>query len=128
MKKVASGTIWEPTKMKHLHDGNYHHAIWQRASYKTSSEKRFRTHAGLIVPMRVPAHNELHYRLDPPPKPSTEQILGALSFMDSLEQDELNCPPVAVELLSGHFMEQNSNLAKRVGKHLLRQLWHINRA
>lgn len=75
--------------------------------------------------MVVPVHNELHARMPPPPKPSTEQIVGALCFLGELPDTTLSYPPETVEQLAGHFMEQQNNLAKRFGKHLLGQLKYL---
>lgn len=109
-----------------MRNWNRHHVIFQRASYKTSVEREFRNHKGLLVPMSLSEHGDLHHRIQPPPKPSRGQILGAVAFLDTLGP-ELDNPPEAVELLAVHFMEQQNNLAKRIGKNLLAQLTYIDR-
>ena len=52
-------------------------------------------------------------------------MLGALCFLDELPIHTLEYPPETVELLAQHFTDQQNNLAKRFGKHLLGQLKYL---
>jgi len=104
-----------------------HHALWTRTSYKTSLEKALRNHQGLIVPLLVPVHKELHARIDPPPKPDKRLIIGSLEMLDDLPLSMLTNEPETITAYSEWLLEQRDGLATRIGKHLVRQLVFIER-
>lgn len=71
--------------------------------------------------MYHPVHRELHAELQPPPRPNSNLILGALSLLDDLPSRTLRNPAETVLALSEHFLEQDNNLSQRLGHHLLKQ-------
>ena len=104
---------------------NRHHLFHARAWYKTPLEKALRQHDGLVVPMYVGVHKELHANVQPPPKPNQRLILGALACLDDLPGSTLAHPPQAVLALTEHFLEQDDRLAQRLGHSLLEQASYI---
>ncbi len=55
-----------------------HHALWARRNYRTSQEKLLRRSEGLVLPVYIQAHRELHFNVEPPQKPSkwlTERLI-----------------------------------------------------
>ena len=108
--------------MKHIEGVNRHHIFWTRDSYRNSTERTFRNHAGLVVPMWEEVHSDLHAELDPPPKPSKQQMLGAISLLNTLDykNNQLN----SIDILAWHFAEQDDRTAQSIGKHLHHQLGH----
>ena len=106
---------------------NSHHTFWTRASYKTSLEKALRNHDGLVVPLLVPVHRELHAHIDPPPKPDKRLIISSLEFLDDLPLSTLTNEPETISALAEHYSSLRNGLATRIGKHLCRQLVYIER-
>jgi len=47
-----------------------HHVFWEKANYKTKKERTFRNMEGLVLPMVITWHSDLHANLRPPQKPS----------------------------------------------------------
>lgn len=106
---------------------NRHHCLWARNHYKTSLEKALRNHDGLVVPLLVPIHRELHAHIDPPPKPDKRLIMGSLEFLDDLLLSTLTNEPDTIRAYSEYLFEQKMGLATRIGKNLVRQLVYIDR-
>ncbi len=106
---------------------NQHHVLWQRTSYRASHEKALRTHRGLVVPMDIGIHKDLHARVPTPPKPDHRLVCGSLEMLDDLPRDVLNNPPETVDAYAEWLMEQKRGLATRLGKNLLRQAVFIER-
>lgn len=102
---------------------NRHHPIHERKSYRTIEEKRFRN--GIIVPMYVEAHRDLHGYVDAPPKPTREQILGALAMIDDLPSRIQQNPVELVQCTADYFLSDRSALAQAMGENLTRQLVFI---
>ena len=106
--------------MKHVDGYNRHHVFWTRDSYRTSTERAFRNHAGLIVLMDESVHSDLHAELEPPLKPTKNQMLGALALLGQLDYRDNQLG--TLDVLAWHFREQDSNQARSIGKHLHQQL------
>lgn len=106
---------------------NQHHVLWQRTSYRASHEKALRTHRGLVVPMDIGVHKDLHARVPIPPKPDHRLVCGSLEMLDDLPRDVLNNPPGTVDAYAEWLMAQKRGLATRLGKNLLRQAVFIER-
>ena len=100
---------------------NWHHTVWCRAWYKTCAEKNFRLHSGLIVPMHIPVHNELHANIPPPPKPTRESMLGATALLNDLSDTQLHNYLDTIERV-GDFMISRE---QKIGEYLLLQLPYI---
>ena len=107
------------------HDVNNHHALWQRAWYKSPIEKCLRTHRGLIVPIQIEVHKELHADIPPPPKPSGRLILGALAMLDELPTRILADPPQAIGYLHDHWSRMHDQRANRIAENIGQQLVYI---
>jgi len=106
---------------------NQHHVLWNRTAYKQSHEKALRTHRGLVVPMDIGVHKDLHARVPIPPKPDHRLVCGSLEMLDDLPRDVLNNPPGTVDAYAEWLMAQKRGLATRLGKNLLRQAVFIER-
>lgn len=106
---------------------NHHHALWNRVWYKTSLEKALRNHDGLVVPLLIPEHRELHANIDAPPKPDRRLIISSLEFLDDLPASTLTNEPETIAAYSEHLFAQRNGLATRIGKNLVRQLVYIER-
>jgi len=66
---------------------NLHHVFWARREYTSNREKSFRNMAGLILPMAITWHNDLHAQLQPPQKPSRALMDQITGYNESLEFD-----------------------------------------
>lgn len=64
--RLADGTF-APNR-----DVNNHHVFFEKRWYRTQAEHRFRNLGGLVIPMHIPVHDDLHARVRPPLKPSPE--------------------------------------------------------
>lgn len=102
---------------------NRHHAIFQRRDYLTPLEKAFRQHDGLVVPMYLNAHSELHARVVVPPKLPKIAMENAIYFLDTL--DCLENPLATITALTDHLADQESGDCTRLAKNLIRQMVYI---
>lgn len=59
---------------------NLHHVMHYRRWYKSNAEKMFRNMSGLVLPLNVGVHNDLHATVPPPPKPSRGMIERITNF------------------------------------------------
>lgn len=106
---------------------NAHHTHWNRAWYTTSLEKTLRSHEGLVVPMYLQDHKDLHANIMAPPKPDKATILGALSMLDDLPQTVLSNPPECIAELAEYYGSLRKGNATRLAKSLNKQLHFIER-
>lgn len=61
---------------------NRHHLNWEKRQWKKNSIlNRLRDHQGMIIPMNLYDHRELHQDMLPPPQPTPKQAEELLSFM-----------------------------------------------
>lgn len=102
---------------------NRHHALWQRREYTSPLEKAFRQHDGLVVPMYLNAHSELHARVAPPPKLPKIAMENSIYFLDTL--DCLDNPLATITALTDHLADQESGVCTRLAKNLMRQMIFI---
>jgi len=65
------------------HSVNRHHIAWQKRSYTTRTESLYRNMSGMVIPMLIPAHNDLHAHIRPPRKPTLNLIRHAISFNEA---------------------------------------------
>ena len=108
-------------------DSNIHHAFWERGWYRGHVEKGFREHRGLKVRMFIPIHAELHRKVQAPPKPPRELLLGATAFLDEIDPQTLYNVPETLRELSEWFSERELKVADRIGENLLKQIPFIER-
>jgi hypothetical protein len=59
---------------------NFHHVMWERRYYQTSAERRYRQIGGLVLPLEVSWHDELHANIRPPLKPCRTLIDHTLEY------------------------------------------------
>ena len=59
---------------------NLHHAFWERASYSNRLDKIYRNLSGLVLPMVISSHGDLHANVRPPYKPGIELMNAAVDF------------------------------------------------
>ena len=61
---------------------NKHHLHWEAREYKRNGIlNRLRDHQGMIIPMNLYDHRELHADLKPTPKPTSQQAEELLSHL-----------------------------------------------
>lgn len=101
---------------------NKHHIFHDRAWYKTPEEKRLRNYEGLVIPMDVDIHRQLHLAVKQPPKPPRKLLIPALEFMDDLPFTTLQNAPETVYLLAEHFHGIRDRVAGQIGVNLVKQL------
>lgn len=64
---------------------NKHHTSWCKNQwYKDGVSKRIREHPGMIIPLPIPLHNELHREIRPIAPPIRDLGLVALSHLQAL--------------------------------------------
>lgn len=66
---------------------NRHHPFWEKGWYTPKEEQNFRNIGGLVLPMWIPPHNEIHAKLSPPPKPSKGLQEQIAEYQRGLEGD-----------------------------------------
>jgi len=92
---------------------NRHHLNWERRHWqKNNILRKLRDHQGMIIPMNLFDHRELHHDLLQPPKPSPEQaekLLSHLGHYDS-QAERIDYLDMAVD-----FMEEEN---PRYAQHL----------
>jgi hypothetical protein len=87
-----------------------HHVWWERRDYKSSIEKRFRNHAGLVIPLNNDVHKFLHLVVPAPPKPMKEEIVECIQFMkDRDEWPHLDNPYWAMEACMQYFVYRGAD-------------------
>lgn len=64
---------------------NRHHVNFQRRNYNTPLEKQYRSMGGMILPMLITDHRELHAHIKPPKKPARQLMLHAVSFNEAID-------------------------------------------
>lgn len=104
---------------------NHHHVLWNRVWYKTSLERALRSHDGLVVPILVPVHKELHANIDAPPKPDRDLIIGSLEMLDDLPQSVVTNPLETVNTYAEWLLARQAKLAGRIGANLMRQIPYL---
>jgi hypothetical protein len=113
------------------HSVNLHHAFWKRRDYKTDREKRFRNLKGLVLPLEVKWHRELHANLRPPQKPTVELMDHLIDFSQELDGDHyVRFAKIAKEII--YIAETSSNygladIAQSIGSNLLLQTAYIDK-
>lgn len=109
-----------------MRDWNTHHLVYPKSSYRSSVEKAYREHKSLKVKMYIPPHNALH--ADPelwqPPKPSKQQMLGALSLLD----DNKGLDPLDNMVMMAEYYGdfRHDKKAQRLGESILKQLGYVS--
>lgn len=104
---------------------NRHHAFFTRCWYKTPQERALRSHKGLIVPMWVPIHKDLHAEVQAPPKPNARVLAQSLHYLDSLPEVVTNDPVRCIGELAEYLYTRTDKLAERIGENLAKQLVYI---
>ena len=61
---------------------DYHHIWWEKSSYRKRHERAFRNHVGLVLPVDIPVHQFLHHVIEPPEKPTREEMDECLRFIN----------------------------------------------
>ena len=103
---------------------NKHHLIFPRRYYRTANEKLFRTHPLMIVRTGIESHKELHALLQPPRKLELQMILGTLSMLDEIKEENLPFHESITELSS--YLSNRTRKEKLVGINLMKQLEYID--
>lgn len=104
---------------------NNHHVLHERGWYNTPQRRLLRNHQGLVVPMEVGIHKELHANIEPPVKPTARVVDASLCYLDSLPDRVLNNPLRAVEALSEFLYSRTDRVAERIGENLAKQLIYL---
>lgn len=64
---------------------NKHHVVWQKANYTSKAERAYRGLDGLILPLAIDSHNDLHANVLPPRKPSAALMSLAVEFNEAID-------------------------------------------
>ena len=97
---------------------NKHHLHWEARHYKRQSIlNRLREHQGLIIPMNLFDHREIHAALRPGPQPTpqqAEELLSHLGHYDS-QAERIDYLDMAADFMqdcnpryAGHLLVQRS--------------------
>lgn len=105
---------------------NRHHVYSERRWYRTPLERYVRSHFGMLVPMYVQVHKELHANVPPPPKPNQRLLLMTAKFLDDLPDSTLANQPQAIRELAQAHLELDDKLAQRIGANMIDQLHFID--
>lgn len=84
-----------PTLRYRLSDGaivprqqvNRHHPFWEKGWYTPKEDRDFRSIGGLVIPLWIPVHDDIHSNVLPPPKPSKRLQEQVAEYQRSLEGD-----------------------------------------
>ncbi len=66
---------------------NRHHVMHYARWYQTPTERLFRNIEGLVLPLYVPEHNELHANVPPPLKPTRPLMEQVTEYAHELYDD-----------------------------------------
>ena len=66
---------------------NKHHTLWEASKYTTGEERLFRNAGGLVVPLLVSVHADLHADLLPPIKPHKQVRERIYHYSQAIEGD-----------------------------------------
>lgn len=103
-----------------------HHVYSERRWYKTPLEKYVRNHFGMLVPMYLQPHRELHANTPPPPKPNQRLLLLTAEWLDNMSTATLSNSPGAVREIAERHLELEDKLAQRIGSNFMQQLEFID--
>jgi len=104
---------------------NRHHAFFTRCWYRTKPERELRQHKGLIVPMWITVHDDLHANIPPPPKPNARVVAQALHYLGELPDVVTNDPVRCIGELADFLYSRSDRVAERIGENLTKQLVYI---
>lgn len=81
---------------------NFHHAIWERKNYTSKREKLFRSLSGLVLPIMITWHDDLHANLRPPKKVGRILMDAAIDFNEGIDVPDVYDQ---FEVMTGFFVE-----------------------
>lgn len=97
-----------------------HHLFYESRFYKQGLEQQFRNYKGLVIPIDIEVHRELHTTLYPPLRPTTVNMLGCMDYLDTEGYNASN----SIDYFKDHAVgNQRANI--RIADHLERQLGFI---
>lgn len=108
-----------------MESSSRHHVLFEKRWYHTPLEKHVRNHYGLLVPMYLQPHRELHANVQPPPKPNQRLLLATAELLDNLPNSTLANPPQVVLAVAEDMLGRDDKLAQRIGHNLLEQSGYI---
>jgi len=103
-----------------------HHVYSERRWYKTPLEKYVRNHFGMLVPLYLEPHKELHAKTPPPPKPNQRLLLMTAKLLDDLPNSTLSNQPAVIREVAEAHLHLNDKLAQRIGENFMQQLEFID--
>lgn len=104
---------------------NVHHTWHNRAWYRTPVLRALREHTLAKTVLYIPPHNSLHANVPPPPKPSPELAINAITLLDNLRGRGMTNPVDVHLAMAEHFLGQDNHLAQRIGHNLIKQTGYI---
>lgn len=102
-----------------------HHMMWCRAWYKTPVLKSLRNHPLARNRILDSTHQELHADLLPPPRPTPDMALGAISLLNELRDDGYHTPVNVHLALAEYMFNRREHKATKLGIHIMRQVGYI---
>jgi hypothetical protein len=67
---------------------NKHHVFWEKKRYQSKREQYFRNLGGLVIPMVITWHDDLHANLRPPQKPGKRVMDLMTDYITELEFED----------------------------------------
>lgn len=106
---------------------NRHHLFFERNSYKSVLQLAFRDTVGLVIPVPVHAHQELHAVLKPPLMPSAAMMAGCIKRLSEVDPALASGDPFYGLYAAAEFLINYAELvpdaalatrAQRISRHL----------
>lgn len=79
---------WHNGHPKREANEDYHHVFWEARDYKTTHERMFRNHVGLVLPVDKQVHSYLHYVVPPPPKFTKNEMGDCVDFVKQSQEHD----------------------------------------
>lgn len=109
---------------------NRHHVFHSKRWYRHGFERtNFRNHKGLLVPMPIELHKDLHANVPPPPKPLRWMMHQCIEVLDATAPTEHAWGVLAAQEyfydLADSYRTGEADIAHRIANNLSQQLGYI---
>lgn len=117
---------------ENLQGENLHHFFYQRRVYRQAHERMFKNHVGLVAPVPIQPHRDLHaHMFYGPPKPTRGQMSAVMEILDATPVEDRTGywgALATAEFFRAEAEVQTPRIAERserIANHLERQLGFI---
>lgn len=102
-----------------------HHVFWEKKTYRGDLERKFRNYRGLVVDVPFGVQSSLHANLEPPPKPTHDDMFAAMVHLNNTHHDIQAIPFWGVHRAIDYFSTRGSERNRLISQHLVQQLGYL---